>query len=99
MHLPALTSKFAQMICMTSSRIGLDTIGSIIAGAALCAATSSSSSAPKVTAKMGMADESSAELDPACCCVGWAWGEMGFCDCEESGAVRLSDGGGGSGAE
>ena len=84
---------------MTSSLIASDTVGSIISGVKMSAATSSSSSAPRVTAKMGMADESSAELDPACRCVGWTCRAVGCCDGGGSGAVGLCGGGGGSGAE
>ena len=62
-----LTSKFAQMRCITSTLIASDIIGSMTVGTAQFAAASAVSlfpSDPRVTAKMGMTDESPGELDP-----------------------------------
>lgn len=94
-----LTSQFAQMRCMTSDLCASDTIGSMAAGAMLWVATCSSSSAPRVTAKMGMADESAGELDPAGWGTGWACRAVGLWGGGGPGAVGFCDGGGGSGAE
>lgn len=84
---------------MTSDLCASDTIGSMTAGAMLCAAASSSFSVPRVTAKMGMADGSSGELDPAGCCTGWACRAVGLWGGGGPGAVGFCDGGGGSGPE